>query len=325
MLKEMISEEFIYALGWTVVHSLWQAILIALGMALILLALRKKTALVRYWVANLALLLVLVVSALTFIDLYQIAGNEQARHLTLIINEQTASILLGGDSTSIFQQFSQQFQQYFNEHLPLIVTVWLVGVAFFILRLFGGLAYIQYLKYNFNTPLPDYWQKQLDALKTKIPVKRTVELTESALVKVPMVIGYFKPVILLPIGIVNELEPEQVEAILAHELAHIYRHDFLLNILQSVVEVLFYFNPAVWWISANIRTERENCCDDIAVRLCGNSLAYAKALVNIQEMNTASPSFAMTFAGRQKNNQLLNRVKRILNQPQTNLILWKNS
>lgn len=316
MLKEIISENFIHALGWTVIHSLWQAIFIALGMALVLLALRKKTAWARYWVANIALILVLFTSAYTFFDLYQIADSHSDSNLSLIINEQTAAVLFGGGDASYFQQFLQQFQQYFNEHLPLIVMVWVIGAAFFVLRLFGGLAYVQYLKYNFNSPLSGYWEEQLEGLKNKININRGVELVESALVKVPMVIGYFKPIILLPIGIVNQLEQEQIEAILAHELAHIYRHDFLLNILQSVVEVLFYFNPAVWWISANIRTERENCCDDIAVRLCGSSLAYAKALVSIQEMNMAAPSFAMTFAGKRQKHQLLNRVKRILNQPQ---------
>jgi len=140
-------------------------------------------------------------------------------------------------------------------------------------------------------------------------------LLESSMVKVPMVIGYFKPVILMPVGAVNGLSESEVEAILAHELGHIVRNDFLMNIVLSMIEVLFYYHPAVWWISANVRLERENCSDDIAIKLCGNSLAYAKALVTLQEMNHHPvPSFAMTFSGRK--NQLLNRVKRILNQPQ---------
>ena len=146
-------------------------------------------------------------------------------------------------------------------------------------------------------------------------MRKPVELLESSMVKVPMVIGYFKPVILMPVGAVNGLSESEVEAILAHELGHIFRNDFLMNIVLSIIEVLFYYHPAVWWISANIRLERENCSDDIAIQLCGNSLAYAKALVTLQEMNQQPvPSFAMTFSGRK--NQLLNRIKRILDQPQ---------
>jgi hypothetical protein len=131
-----------------------------------------------------------------------------------------------------------------------------------------------------------------------------------------MVIGHLKPVILFPIGAINRLNPNEVEAILAHELAHVMRNDYALNIIQSVIEALFYFHPAVWWISAQIRAERENCCDDVAIELCGNSMTYAKSLVSVQEMAYYSPQMAMAFAGKSGKNQLLMRVQRVLNQPQ---------
>ena len=136
----------------------------------------------------------------------------------------------------------------------------------------------------------------------RIPLRRKVLLLESALVKVPMVIGYFKPMILMPLGAVNNLSAQEVEAILAHELAHVWRNDYLLNILFSFIEVLFYYHPAVWFISANIRSERENCADDLAIQLCGNSLTYAKALVSLQKLNPAVPAFAMPFFGLKKTN-----------------------
>ena len=124
--------------------------------------------------------------------------------------------------------------------MPLIVTVWLVGMVFFLLKMVGGLLYLQRLRHRYLTPLPRKWQEMLGALAGEINLERHVQLAESALVKVPMVIGWLKPVILMPIGAVNSLTTDQVEAILAHELAHIARHDFLVNLLQSVVEILFY-------------------------------------------------------------------------------------
>jgi hypothetical protein len=155
----------------------------------------------------------------------------------------------------------------------------------------------------------------------KLNIKKGVELLESGLVKTPMVIGAIKPIVLFPIGVINHLTADQVEAVLAHELAHILRNDFAFNIIQSIIEILFYFHPAVWWISANIRAERENCCDDIAVGISGNPLTYAKALVSLQEFYTYSPNLSMSFAGIGEGDQFMNRIKRLLNQPQnkTNL------
>ena len=273
-IQQIISKDVVYALGWTMIHSLWQAIGVGLLLALAMLVLQKYTARTRYILSNISLFGVLFLAVLTFFSLYNSRGGAAEEEITLVAGQ---TLMAMDPDKSFIQGFYQQFVHYFNDHLPLIVMIWLVGVAFFLLRLIGGLAYIQHLKNRHVFPLPTVWMDKLETLKNKIPVKKQIALLESALVKAPMVVGYFKPVILMPVGAVNGLTSEQVEAILAHELAHIFRNDYLLNILQSLVEVLFYFNPAVWWISANIRTERENCCDDIAVELCGNSLTYAKA------------------------------------------------
>ncbi|MEM9820538.1 MAG: M56 family metallopeptidase [Bacteroidota bacterium] len=312
-LHQYISEELIYALGWTVLHSLWQGLLVALIMAFLFQALREKSARIRYEIASLSLFAVFLMALSTFIILYD--SVEQHSLEAILTGEFTLLINISGEG-GFLQETIQQSLDYFNQYLPLIVSVWLLGAAFFSLRLLGGLAYVQHLKYNNNELLPAFWQKQMDRLSAKLRLKKRVDLLESNLVSVPMVIGFFKPAILIPIGAINALNEKEVEAILAHELAHILRNDYFLNILFSIIEVLFYYHPAVWWISANLRLERENCCDDIAVKLCGNSLTYAKALVRLQEMNAQQsiPQFAMPFFGEK--NQLLNRVKRILNQPQ---------
>ena len=311
MIARLFSEENIYALGWTVLHSLWQAFLIALLMGLAMLFLQKRSARLRYWLANAALFSVLLLSVATFFSLRQEGIASAMPEITLLLDAQTTT--LESPEPHTLKLFKDRFLAYFNTHLPVVVTIWLVGLAFLVLRMLGGLAYVQHLRHS-GRLMTGYWQQRLSFLAEQLAVSRPVRLLESALVKAPLVVGVLKPVILLPMGAVNGLNVAEVEAILAHELAHIRRHDFLLNLLQSVVEVLYYFNPAVWWISANIRLERENCCDDLAVAFCGNSIIYAKALVRVQEWGQQSPSFAMAFSGRK--NQMLMRVKRILNQSQ---------
>lgn len=313
-IHQLFSEEMTYALGWTVVHSFWQAVLIAMLLAFVQFVLRERTAESRYYAAYTALGLVLITSIVTFFQLYQAVPDPNA------LGQSTFIVVTGDgmipDTSPAWESFYQQFYQYFENNLPLIVAIWLVGASFFMLKLLGGLVEIQLLQTRHVQALPAYWQKRLYSLKEELGIQQNVSLLESAQVGVPMVLGYLRPVILMPVGAINTLSTEEVEAILAHELAHIFRNDYLLNIIQSLIEILFYFNPAVWWISSAIRMERENCCDDIAVKLCGNSLTYAKALVGLQELQQRTPSLVMTFS--KGKNQLLNRVRRILNQPQTN-------
>lgn len=308
MITRLFSEENIYALGWTVLHSLWQAFLVALLMGVILLFLQKRSAPVRYWLANGALLLVFLISLLTFFFLkHQTVAGEGS---DLILLLEAPSAVTEAESAG-FQSWWDRSLAYFELHLPMVVTCWLAGLAFFLLRMLGGLAYLERLRQS-GRPVAGDWPARFDHIRRRLAVARPVRLLESALVRTPMVIGVLKPLILLPVGVVNGLSPAEVEAILAHELAHIRRSDYLFNILQSILEALYYFNPSVWWISANIRMERENCCDDLAVAFCGNSLIYAKALVKVEEMSRRAPAFAMAFSTGK--NQMLNRVKRILNQ-----------
>jgi beta-lactamase regulating signal transducer with metallopeptidase domain len=317
------SETFDYALGWTVIHSLWQAMAIAILMGIAMIVLRKKTAKVRYWVANTALLAVLLAAITTFTYYYDISKEPPVVQFTPDI---TNPVFVQGEVATNARQSPplgdlgglslEGFKAYFNQHIPLIVLVWIMGVALFILKLLGGISYVYYLRSRLNFPADEYWIETLDKLKNKVGVKQSIDLVESALTRTPMVVGHLKPMILFPIGAINKLSPTEVEAILAHEIAHVMRKDFIFNILQSVVEALFYYHPAVWVISSTIRNERENCCDDVAIEICGNSMDYAKALVMVQEM-AYYPMYqpAMAFAGNRKN-QLLYRVQRILNQPQ---------
>ena len=314
VITRLFSDNFIEALGWTVLHSLWQATAIVLIVGIILLCIPKNAARLRYGIASFGMLAVLLMAIGTFFSIYE---TEVAPTLfsTFEFSNIEQSFFLQEHST--IESFYETCLIYFNNHLPLIVGIWLLGFTFFLLRLMGGLLYIQHLRRSSATIIDAKWVALLEQLTQRLSTHKVVELAESTMIQVPMVIGHLKPIILFPIGMINHLSTEEVEAILAHELAHIYRNDYLINIIQSVIETLFYYHPAIWWLSWIIQTEREHCCDDIAVKVSGNSLQYAKALVRLQELaHTASPILAMSFAGRK--NQLLTRIQRLLNHPQKN-------
>jgi beta-lactamase regulating signal transducer with metallopeptidase domain len=325
----IFSDNLDYALGWMVIHSLWQATLIALISGVLMLFLRKKAAKTRYIVANVALMCVLVASAVTFCLYYDFSNDEGTMTFTpavesgLFDGQNIESTLAQPPVTQPTPTLNPQssnllsvegFKEYFNRNLPMILVFWVLGVALFMLRLLGGLSYIYYLKNRMNFPADEYWVDLIADLSERAGLKKGVELVESAMVRTPMVVGFLKPMILFPMGVLNRLSTEEVEAILAHELAHVLRNDYVFNILQSVVEALFYFHPAVWWMSAQIRNERESACDDIAINLIKNKMNYARALVAIQEMAYFPMTPALAFAGQRKS-QFMMRMQRILNQP----------
>ena len=309
LVENLLSRHLVNAMGWTVLHSLWQGTIIALILALVFFALQRKTARLRYRIAFGALLLLFVSSLTTFFLLYDPQGSGQ---------QPTRLVLLGDvrmvvEKSNYFQQMMTRFGNYFDAHLPVIVTVWLVGVFFFLIRLLGGMAYVRRMRVYGSIPAPDPWQQRVSRLAETLQLNKVIGLAESSLTKAPLMIGFFKPLILLPVGTINHLSADEVEAILAHELAHIARQDYIFNIMQSLIEIIYYYHPAAWWISAVIRTEREHCCDDTAIRLCSNPLTYAKALLHVQELqHYRTPVLAMAFSGHK--NQLLYRIQRILNQ-----------
>jgi bla regulator protein blaR1 len=260
-------ESLVRALGWTLVHALWQgtAIAAALGVALP----RFRSAQQRYWAAYGALLSLALVAAATFVWAYepaQLIETIQPQAIWALPTSASDAIL--PPAADYWASMTDRLEAYH----PMIVAIWLMGFLFFLFRLATGLHYIHRLRSRQTRPVPDGWWERLQ-----------------------MALGYFKPLILLPIGWANQLTPAEVEAVLAHELAHIARRDWLFNLLQTLIEAVFYFHPAVWWMSATIRAERENCCDDTAVALTGNRLAYAKTLARLQELSRPAPIPALAL------------------------------
>ncbi len=307
----LISDTVVRALGWALVHSLWQGACFAL--ILLVLLPRLRTARQRYQASYGALMAVFAAATVTFCWMFepttatQITANDVPTFGPfLIVHHQTPAYSFWGAMTN-----------WLEVHHVLIVLLWLLGFVFFLFRLGAGLWQVHKLQTQYLQPVQSIWQVKIEVLSERLGIQKAIGLFESALVRSPMAIGWLKPVILLPIGLINRLSPAEVEAILAHELAHIARRDWIFNLLQAFVEALFYFHPAVWWVSAVVRRERENCCDDAALAATGNPLVFAKALVQVQELAAPAPMLALGIGGSSRRKPLLlERVRRILNQPQ---------
>ncbi len=310
-IENILGPDFIQATGWALLSSLWYSGIIALILVVYILLKPKGDARVRYLVFLSSMMLVFVLTGFTF---YTTHFEYGAEFETMIPHSVEQSLVPRGatevsseDKMSIFNTMS-----YFDRHLPLFVVFWLLGVTMLIIRFLAGIAYIQRLKkYKVQTVSAD-WELRLEAMKERLGLSKSVRLSASSFVKTPITVGHLKPLILLPLGIFTGMPTEQLEAILAHELAHIHRRDYLFNMIQNMLDILFFFNPMMYWMSAMVRKERENCCDDMAVGLLGDNLSFAKALVSVQELKVSpAKGYALAFGAKKKH--LLNRVSRLLN------------
>ncbi len=194
--------------------------------------------------------------------------------------------------------------------LPWLSVFYVAGLLLMLVRLSGGMVQLQRLR-KYGNSEPEQWLSDAMAgLKARINYTGNVRLLLSARANVPMVIGFFKPVILMPVAALAQLSTQQVEAILLHEIAHIKRYDYLINMLQAVVETLLFFNPFIWLISAEIRREREHCCDDLVLACTQAPLPYASALTALASYGGTTSSLAVAATGN--SHQLFNRIQRIM-------------
>jgi len=316
-----LNEQTINALGWNLFHIIWQGFLLAFILAVILQFLKNKSAQIRYLVAYLSLFLLVALSVYNFSNNLNRTTNITSHEIIDNGNFELDDKNLTGFSNTeslnpMFDQLKTKIKKI-DKYFPLIVNLWLFGVLISILKFILGFLYTQKLKNNYIQEISGIWHKKFKCLQAQLKVNKVIRYLESGLVKSPVVIGYFKPCILIPAEMLTGMPSNQIEAIIAHEIAHIRRNDYILNVLQSLVETLFFFHPAVWFISSQIRKERENSCDDLALTVCKESTVYAKALVSIQELSLKRHYSAVAFSGRKKH--LLNRVKRMIMKQQDNL------
>jgi beta-lactamase regulating signal transducer with metallopeptidase domain len=303
---EFFSSPWTQALGWTLLHSLWQGLAIFSLVALLLRFIPSRKSSLRYSIAAVAMLLMLTTSIVTFTWLSSNSGTSHNGSGT-VYWIYTASI--AQSQTAHDSGMLNVFTQAVQSNMPFIITLWFAGSLLFSLRLLGSWWYIMKLKSN-SIPLDNEWSECVSRLARQLNIRRLVTLARSAQVNAPVVIGYIRPVILIPVGMFSGLSTAQIEAIFIHELTHIRRHDYLINIIQSFIEAIFFFNPFVWIVSAILRREREHCCDDTVIAQQGNARAYAYALAHLEEVRIAKTTLALSLAGNK--NELLNRIKRIM-------------
>jgi bla regulator protein blaR1 len=293
----LLNQPWTARLGWTLLHFLWQGILVAALYALArALAGGRMSARGRYAIACAALLAMTAAPAVTYWWLGTSGHAAPIRGLTGPGAGQFASGVAYSPGTDPWQQA-----------MPAIVMAWFVGAAGCSLRLLMGFISVAALRRSPHAAVLTEWQQILDRLIERMQVSRRVRLLPTDRVDSPSVIGWLRPVILAPVGVLSGLAPQQVEALLAHELAHVRRHDYLVSVLQGIAESLLFYHPAVWWISNEIRTEREHCCDDLAVEASGDVLVYARALAALESMRPAHFKAVLSA----NDGSLLRRLRRL--------------
>ena len=310
-------------LGWTLVHFLWQGAAIAAILALSLAILKRSAPAVRHACACGSLLLMAIAPIVTFAvvrpdeavrlessrsDRLESFGP-QAIPKTEGINVNKSNHSQAFTSLSIGARLTsnRSFTTGIERRLPFVVAGWLAGVIVLSIRLAGGVVVLRRLRNRGVRPLNE-WYEVRDRLLERMRIHRVIDLFESSAAQVPLVLGVFKPVVLIPASAVLGLSAAEFEAILAHEFAHVMRHDLFINMLQNVMETLLFYHPAVWRVSGVIRRERESCCDDVAVAVCGDRLSYARALASLESIRTTSSYAIVTASG----GSLVDRIRRIL-------------
>jgi uncharacterized protein (TIGR03435 family) len=309
-IQMLSSEAWVERLGWTLVHFLWQGLAIALvyGAADKVMA-RRCSPNGRYLLACAALVALMAAPLTTWELMRPPAATPGAAYRIRGIPPAPSTSSTVGAATLPDSVRARVPEVRPAQFLAWVVVVWLIGAAALWVRLAGGWVVAARMRSMLVRRASQEWQQTLRKLAAQIGLSRPVRLLVSALVQVPTVVGWLRPVVLVPVGALGGLPDEYVEVLLLHELAHIRRHDYLVNMFQSVAEALLFYHPAVWWVSGQIRAGRELCCDDIAVSVAGDALTYARALAHLESYHPAHISAAALAA---TGGSLADRIARLL-------------
>jgi len=285
-LTTWLSPHAMQSLGWTLLHFLWQGTALA-ALAAAATAMCRRAAM-RYVILLAVLALMLCAPVATFFFY-------QNQHATLSagpwprIASQGPTIAAASSVGVIPRSIATHASL---DPLPWLVEGWLIGVAVFSLRFAGGFILLERKRRNHSSDVDSSVMQVCRELQDRLGIRRAIRFCECAWLQAPAVVGWFRPIVFLPVTALTGLSEEQLRSVIAHELAHIRRFDAFVNVFQVCVETLLFYHPAVWWLNKRIRAEREHCCDDMAVAICGNAVEYARALTLMEECRTA-PGFAM--------------------------------
>jgi beta-lactamase regulating signal transducer with metallopeptidase domain len=338
VLSSILESAWAERIGWTLVHSVWQIALVMALFAIGTLALRRSSANARYVLGCLALLAMVAWPAETLITM-SLENLEQPPSTATVATLPAMSTTAAADAVTFeaaplpgldaapqpsFEVSTHDWAagwenvvgvarrglRRLEPALPWAAVSWVVGASLLALRPLRGLIVVRRLKSHGLAPLSTELRKLAGQLMMRLRVHAAVQIAESALIEVPTVVGYFRPMVLLPASAVTGLSTAQLEMIVAHELAHIRRHDYLVNLLQTVIEALLFYHPGVWWVSSQVRREREHCCDDVAMNVCGNRSEYVRALYTLESRRQATAPALAASGG-----SLVQRVQRIVRGP----------
>ncbi|MFO0940749.1 MAG: M56 family metallopeptidase [Pirellulales bacterium] len=335
----LVSESTMERLGWVLLHTLWQFLSIAVLALILLRVLSRSSAGLRYAILVCSIAGCVVAPVVTWfslqVDSVRVATVIQTNAIEPVPIESMPSQLgssnepriasdgpgVAEDLAAVNEQSLVEGSQFVAESsnwwmnarddlrpwLMTIVTVWILGVMICAVRpLLSWFAIGRWRRVG-TSPVSQEVTAMMHRVSERLGVRRKVEILKSQLVHAPLVFGYLRPVILLPASLLTNLPTTQLEAIIAHELAHVRRHDFLVNFIQTIIETLFFYHPAIWWLSHQVRIERENCCDDLVVSVLCNRVEYGKALLAVEE----SPGLARSLALGARDGSLLARVQRL--------------
>jgi bla regulator protein blaR1 len=306
---EQIWHPVINATAWTLLHALWQLTIIALLWRVSMQLAKNYSPALRYNLSLLALLAIPAVVIFTFIRQYNIY-SEAALIASIEFDEMLVPSAVSGKTLFIVQKDYPAFLAGFEAFTPYVFWIYLSGLIILSLRSIGGYLQIYSLRRTGIKSLPSSWENRMDEIYNKIGGKFRAKVMQSTRVTIPIVTGFFKPLVLLPVSMLTFLTPAQVEAIILHELYHIKRYDHYINTLQNFIEIIFFFHPATWLISLSIRNEREKCVDEWVVKHTGRPLEYARALFTLEENRTTALQPAV--AASSSKSLLLNRIKNIM-------------
>lgn len=306
-----ISDHTVHAICWTLIHSLWIGLAIALLAGLVITVTRKSSAALRYNLLCGILILFAVSVYVTFcIEMWTPRIEQGPFRIGQAVFAPDYHVIIIPTATQHVSFISRAIW-LLNEYSNAIFMAWLLLFMLKSLKMAGGLLYIQRIRNYRIHEVSEEFKHKIEMFAGQIGIRQAVRLVQSELVKVPVAVGWLKPMILLPMGILLQLSPEQLESILWHELAHIRRRDYLVNILQGIVETVFFFNPGLLWLSSLIRAERESCCDDIVLSRVIRKANYLEALLSFGYEDHNRTTLAMSIG---TGNQLRARLKRMVSQ-----------
>jgi beta-lactamase regulating signal transducer with metallopeptidase domain len=339
----ILSDGTARAVCWTLVHSLWEGLLTAVLAGLVILCTRKLPARLRYNLLATDLLLFLLAAGTTFFYELRQEARQPTTGVDRIVVEGADKKVPGtpgtGKGIASWQQeislafnrpesFIRQAGDYLNTHATVVTLVWLACLLGQLLRLTGGLYQVRRLRRSSIPPPGEYWNERLLVLSRRLDIRRTVRLLQSGLAKAPVAFGFLKPSILVPLGMLSNLPPDQVETILLHELAHIRRSDYIANLLLHITEAIFFFNPGIRWVGSLIRQEREACCDDIVLAGVPDRNSYFEALLAFKQWVidgrfAGEGTYTLQLGGGKTD--LIWRIRRMLDQENKKLHIMEKA